>query len=83
VPRENIVWETAPPAGDYAVYVNLNDACGETSATFDLSAWRSAPGENAGEFQQRMTFETAGTLVGLQANGGTQSGLVVTLLGVD
>jgi hypothetical protein len=83
VPRENIVWQTAPAAGDYAIYVNLSDACGETSATFELSAWRRAPGDIDGEFQQQLTFETAGTLVGLQANGGAQSGLVVTLLGVD
>lgn len=83
VPRENLVWTTRPPAGDYAVYVNLHDACGEAGATFQLSTWESAAGENPGEFRQIQTFQSAGTVVRAQANGGAARGLAVTLLAIE
>lgn len=83
VPRENVVWDAAPPPGNYALYVNLHDACGHSSSSFELSAWERRAGAAPGEYDQAQTFRTAGTLVGLQANGGATRGLVVTLLGVD
>lgn len=83
VPRENIVWEARPAPGAYAIYVNLHDDCGETSSSFQLTTWESAPGAAPGEFSQIQTSERAGTLLGLQANGGATRGLVVTLLGID
>lgn len=83
VPRENAVWAAPPAAGAYALYVNLHDACGESSSSFELNAWERAPGAAPGEFRQLETLRTAGTLVGLQANGGVTRGLVVTLLGID
>jgi len=83
VPRENVVWDSAPAAGNYALYVNLHDACGEASSSFELSAWERVPGAAPDEFDQIETYRSAGTLVGLQANGGATRGLVVTLLRVD
>jgi hypothetical protein len=83
VPRENVVWEARPAAGDYALYVNLHDACGEPSSSFELSAWERVPGATPDEFDQIETYRSSGTLVGLQANGGATRGLVVTLLGID
>jgi hypothetical protein len=83
VPRENLVWTTRPAAGDYAVYVNLHDTCGEDGATFQLSTWESAAAENPGEFRQVETFRSAGTLVAAQANGGAARGLLVTRLALE
>jgi hypothetical protein len=83
VPRENVIWQTPPPAGSYLVYVNLQDACGAANATFSVSAFESAAGDVDGEFRQVETFRAASSLVSLSANGGAARGLFVTELVID
>jgi hypothetical protein len=83
VPRENVIWQTRPPAGSYLVYVNLQDNCGAASAAFSVSAHESAPGDVDGEFRQVETFRAASSLAGLTANGGAARGLFVTELVID
>ncbi len=75
MPRENVLWQDPPEPGVYAVYVNLNDACGERSVGFELTAHVREPLETDGEFTQVESFETSGVLSALQANGGTDRGL--------
>ena len=76
--RENLVFEEQPPSGDYYVYANLFDACGEDSVRF--TATLHAPVEDAetGEFDQKEMDRTSGVLTAPQANGGSSVGLYLT-----
>lgn len=37
LPPENVVWDTAPPAGEYSILVNAYDLCGEVEVAFELT----------------------------------------------
>lgn len=78
VRRENLVFEDAPSAGDYFVYVNLFDACGEPSVRFDVTLHGVAEGEEPDTFRQIETYRTSGVLLASQANGGSKVGLLIT-----
>jgi uncharacterized protein YfaP (DUF2135 family) len=76
--RENLVFQAAPPAGTYLIYVNLYDACGRDSVHFDVSMQVPAEGEEPDTFEPRQTFNQPGQLQAVHANGGTKLGLFVT-----
>jgi hypothetical protein len=76
--RENLVFETAPEPGRYAVYADLFEACGKASVRFELSLVASAPGAEADTFRQVTTFRQGGVLTAAQADGGSKLGLFVT-----
>ncbi|MET0793041.1 MAG: hypothetical protein ABW061_16085 [Polyangiaceae bacterium] len=76
--RESLVWQDAPLAGTYFVYVSLFDACGQSAVHFDLSVNR--PGRVGKDGIQRLesTYNQAGELLALDADAGTKLGLFVT-----
>jgi hypothetical protein len=76
--RENLVFETPPPPGRYAIYADLYEACGKSSVRFDVSIVSGVPGAEEGTFQQITTFEQGGVLNAAQADGGSKLGLFVT-----
>jgi hypothetical protein len=76
--RENLVFETPPPSGRYAIYADLFEACGKPSVRFDASIVTSAPGAEDGTFKQVTTYRQGGVLTAAHADGGSQLGLFVT-----
>jgi hypothetical protein len=81
--RENLVFETTPPPGRYAIYADLYEACGKSSVRFDVSVVAGVPGAEEGTFKQVTTFEQGGVLNAAQADGGSKLGLFVTELVVQ
>jgi hypothetical protein len=63
--QEDVVFTGDPAPGEYLVWVDLYDACGEAATTFDLQL------HEAGE----QTFDQAGQLLDVQADNGTGAGL--------
>jgi hypothetical protein len=63
--REDVVFKGDPAPGNYAVWVDLYDNCGEPSTTFELQLHED--GEE--------TFSRAGQLLDLNADNGTGAGL--------
>jgi hypothetical protein len=75
--RENLVWQSKPRTGVYAVYVNLFEACGEQAARFTVTLHlRESTGE--GTFTLAEKLRIPGQLLAGQANGGTAPGLYLT-----
>ena len=76
--REDITWKGAPLAGNYQIFVNLFDACGQGSARFSVLAYTA---KNLPDGTHQLVEEptlASGELVSAQANGGTKPGLFVT-----
>jgi hypothetical protein len=42
---ENLIWNTDAPAGDYAIYVNLFDACKQTAVRFNVAVYTDVGGD--------------------------------------
>lgn len=80
--RENLVFRQRPPAGRYAVFVNLFAACGQGSAHFRLTL-HSRVDHGDGSFSQVETFSRSGALLEAQQNGGETPGLFVTEFTVE
>jgi hypothetical protein len=76
--RENLVFETAPAPGRYAVYADLYSACSKGSVRFDLSIVAGEAGSEPDTFEQVTTFRQGGVLIAAQADGGAELGLFVT-----
>jgi hypothetical protein len=76
--RENLVWQDAPLAGTYFVYVSLYSACEQAAVHFDLSVNRPGPAGEGGVHQLESTYNQAGELTALDADFGTKLGLFVT-----
>ena len=76
--RENLVFETAPEPGRYAVYADLYSACGKASVRFELSLVAGNAGAEPDSFEQVTTFTQGGVLIAAQADGGAALGLFVT-----
>jgi hypothetical protein len=76
--RENLVFQTTPPAGTYLVYANLYDSCGESGVHFDVSLHVAAPGKEPDTFSVKQTFRQAGELQAVHENGGAKLGMFVT-----
>jgi hypothetical protein len=77
--HENLVWPTgSDPAGRYAIYANLFDACKQGSVRFTVTAYRAShAGEDGGNSHLVQGFEKSGELLDFQANGGSGRGLFV------
>jgi len=76
--RENLVFQTTPPAGTYLIYANLYDACGQDGVHFDVSLHVAVPGEDPDTFAAKQTFRQAGELQAVHENGGAKLGMFVT-----
>jgi hypothetical protein len=77
IQREDVVWQTTPPAGLYEVWVDLFRACGQPAVSFTVSLWLP---ESVGDGGRRLVQQpplAAGELLAGQANGGTGRGLFV------
>lgn len=77
--RESLVWPAgSDPAGRYAIYANLFDACKQSSVRFTVTAYRAShAGEDGGNSHLVQGFEKSGELLDFQANGGSGRGLFV------
>ena len=75
--RENLVWQSKPQGGSYAVYVNLFEACGEQAARFVVTLHVSEANGD-GTFALVEKLRIPGELLAAQANGGSAPGLYVT-----
>jgi hypothetical protein len=80
--RESLVFQSTPPAGNYLVYANLYEACGEAGASFDVSLHNSVPGDAPDTLELAETFHQAGQLSAAHANGGSQLGMFITSFNV-
>lgn len=78
VRRENLIFDQAPPSGEYAVYANLFESCGKSSVRFDVSVHLPADADAPGTFKQVEALRVSGTSIASQANGGANPGLFVT-----
>jgi hypothetical protein len=76
VRRENLVWQGAPEAGQYLVYVNLFSACGRDSVRFTVALHRAEATDGGSTLVK--TLEQSGELLAVDANGGAAQGLYVT-----
>lgn len=81
--RENVVWQTKPIAGTYAVYANLFEACAESSVRFNVTIYQSVPGDEPETFRQVESFRQSGTQIAAQANGGAKVGLFITEFNIN
>jgi len=63
--REDVVFTGAPEPGDYGVWVDLWDSCGEPATTFDLLLYEDG----------EVTYQAAGQLLDLNADNGAGAGL--------
>jgi len=81
--RENLVWQDAPPAGTYLVYVSLFDSCGQAAVRFNVSLNRPGPAGDGGTHQLESTFSQAGELLAVDADAGAKLGLFVTEFSVQ
>ena len=77
IQREDIVWQGAPPAGLYEVWVDLFNACGRSAASFSVALWLPEPLADGGSHLVMQPRLATGELLAAQANGGTGRGLFV------
>jgi hypothetical protein len=77
IQREDIVWQTAPPAGLYEVWVDLFRSCGQPAASFTVSLWLPQADGDGGQHLVQQPRLAAGELLAAQANGGAGRGLFV------
>jgi hypothetical protein len=75
--RENLVFQSRPPAGKYLVYASLFDACGQSDVGFELTLHSSVPASDEG-FTVAETLRETGELAAVHASGGTSLGTFVT-----
>jgi hypothetical protein len=76
--RENLVFDVLPASGNYLVYANLYDGCGQDAVNFDVSYHLQGPGKEPDTFAVAETFRQAGSLQAVHANGGRGLGMYVT-----
>jgi hypothetical protein len=63
--REDVVFTGEPTPGDYLVWVDLWDSCGESATTFELLGYDNGD----------VTYQTAGQVLDVNADNGTGAGL--------
>ncbi|HEX2872747.1 MAG TPA: hypothetical protein VHP33_15905 [Polyangiaceae bacterium] len=80
--RESLVFQETPPAGTYLIYANLYDACGQSGVSFDVSMHTLADGEEPDTYTQTQTYEQAGQLQAVHANGGAGLGMFIASFNV-
>ncbi|HEV8549443.1 MAG TPA: hypothetical protein VGQ57_10450 [Polyangiaceae bacterium] len=76
--RENLVFETQPEPGRYAIYADLYEACGKSSVRFETELVARVAGAAPDSFEQVTTFRQGGVLTAAQADGGSKLGLFVS-----
>jgi hypothetical protein len=79
IDREDVVWQTAPPKGSYAVWVDLFAACHQAAVSFTVSLWLPGPSPDGGpaRLEEQQPPVALGELTAAQATGGTSPGLYV------
>ncbi len=77
--REALVWKTAPHAGAYLIYANLNDACGQASVRFTATLYRAKTLDD-GTKQLVEVSRQGGRLFADAADGGVGPGLFLLQL---
>lgn len=78
IDREDIVWQSKPATGTYAVWVDLFSACGQPAVTFTVSLWLAEPQPDGTQrLVQQQPPLANGLLTADQANGGSSPGLYV------
>lgn len=79
--RENVVFQTRPPAGKYFVYANLFEACDQPSVEFTLTLHSSIPADD--HFSQLETLRKSGSLQAVHANAGAALGVFLTQFTIE
>ena len=77
IDREDIVWQTTPATGTYAVWVDLFNACGKSAVSFNVSLWLPRADGDAGIQLTQQPPLASGVLTAEQATGGSTRGLYV------
>jgi hypothetical protein len=79
--RENLVFQTRPPAGKYLVYANLYEACDQPSVEFTMTVHSSIPSDE--HFTQVETLRKSGGLQAIHANAGASLGTFLTQFSIE
>lgn len=79
--RENLVFQSKPPAGTYLVYAGLFDACGQSGVSFDVSIHVASNTEDG--LRPTETFRQAGQLSAVHADGGAKLGTYITAFVIE
>lgn len=74
---ETFVWHEQPPTGSWYFYVNLFDACGETSVSYELTFYRRKDNGD-GTFSLAEERAYAGVLLRTQIDTGSENPLYLT-----
>jgi hypothetical protein len=79
IDHEDVVWQSAPAQGTYAVWVDLFSACKQPGASFAVSLWRSEPRPDGGALQlvEQQPLVAVGEMNADLASGGASRGLYV------
>lgn len=76
--RESLVFDVLPTSGNYLVYANLYDGCGEETVNFDVTYHVQTPGAEPDTYAVAQTLRQAGSLQAVHANGGRGLGMYAT-----
>lgn len=76
--RENLVFQTRPPRGNYLVYAGLFDACGEAEVGFTVSLHTAVSRPNGDGKEPSETYRQAGQLSAIHTDGGAGLGTFIT-----
>lgn len=79
--RENLVFQSRPPAGTYLVYANLFEACEQQSVEFTMTLHSSIPSDD--HFTQLETLRKSGGLQAIHANAGASLGTFLTQFTIE
>jgi hypothetical protein len=74
---EAVVWQEPPASGDYLIFADLFEACGQSGALFSVVVYTRKQNKN-GDLVLAETSRVTGSLVELQASGGAGPPLYVT-----
>lgn len=75
--RESIVWKGTPRPGNYQIYANLFDACGQKAAHYSVTLLLSEPSGPDGKRRLVEKLIERGTFTAIDANGGAGPGTFV------
>jgi biopolymer transport protein ExbB/biopolymer transport protein TolQ len=84
--RENVVFQGAPAAGTYLVYVSLFDACGQPATRWNVTLRMSQAGASAGSagtYRQVEVLRREGISLAGEASGGANGGTYVVPITFD
>jgi hypothetical protein len=79
--RETVTWLTSAEPGEYLVYANVYEACGQQAVHFTLEAYARTEGDEPGTYGfEALQDPIYGVLLGGSANGGKARGLYLTAI---